>query len=395
MTISRDYKNVGVLAMCQALFMSGLSMQIILSGLVGAAIAEDKALATLPISAVIIASTLTTIPASLLMKRIGRRAGFILGALIGLTGAAVACYALIISSFWLFCFGMFIFGINAGFAQYYRFAAADVAQDHFKSRAISWVISGGIVAALLGPELAKRTHDLAAGTPFVGAYAAIAGLAIAVMVLLSFLDIPLPDEAERLESGRPLGTIVRQPALIVAVLVGMIGYGVMSLLMTATPLAMVGNGFVISDATFVIQWHLVGMFAPAFFTGHLIQRFGVVRVMLGGTVLLAVAIISALAGTDLVHYWLALFALGLGWNFTFIGASTLLTETYEPAERGKVQALNDFMVFGTVALASLTSGTILYFLDWNAVNFAAIGPISVAVLAAFWLRLKRRAEQVA
>ena len=229
----------------------------------------------------------------------------------------------------------------------------------------------------------------------MGAYAAIAGLAIAVMVLLSFLDIPLPDEAERLESGRPLGTIVRQPALIVAVLVGMIGYGVMSLLMTATPLAMVGNGFVISDATFVIQWHLVGMFAPAFFTGHLIQRFGVGRVMLGGTVLLAVAIISALSGTDLVHYWLALFALGLGWNFTFIGASTLLTETYEPAERGKVQALNDFMVFGTVALASLTSGTILYFLDWNAVNFAAIGPISVAVLAALWLRLKRRAEQVA
>ncbi len=393
MGVSGDHKNVGVLAACQALFMTGLSMHIILSGLVGAAIAEDKALATLPISAVVIASTLTTIPASLLMKRIGRRAGFMLGTLIGLAGASVACYALYLSSFWLFCFGMFIFGMNAGFSQYFRFAAADVVPDNFKSRAISWVISGGIVAALLGPELAKRTHGLIGDTPFLGAFAVIAGLAIAGTFLLAFLDIPVPDEAERRESGRPLGIIARQPALIVAILVGMIGYGVMSLLMTATPLAMVGNGLVIGDATFVIQWHMVAMFAPAFFTGGLIHRIGVVRVMLGGTVMLAAAVAIALSGTEIVHFWLALFALGLGWNFTYVGASTLLTETYQPAERGKVQALNDFMVFGTVALASLTSGSILYFLDWGAVNLAAIGPIAVAVIAALWLRLKRRAEQ--
>lgn len=395
MTLSRDYKNVGILAACQALFMSGMSMQIILGGLVGATIAEDKALATLPISAVVIASTLSTIPASLLMKRIGRRAGFILGNLLGLTGAAIASYALTISSFWLFCFGMFIFGMNAGFSSYLRFAAADVSAASFRSRAISWVVSGGIVAALLGPELAKRSHDLFPATPFLGAFVVLCGLVIAGMALMAFLDIPPPGEDERLESGRSLSTIVRQPALIVAVVVGMIGYGVMNLLMTATPLAMVGHGFIISDATFVIQWHMVAMFAPAFFTGTLIQRIGVVRVMLGGTVMLGCAIVSALSGADLVHYWLALFALGLGWNFTYIGASTLLTETYEPAEMGKVQALNDFMVFGTVALASLTSGTILYFLDWNAVNYAAIGPISVAVLAALWLRLKRRAQQAA
>lgn len=395
MALTRDHKNVGILAMCQGLFMSGMSMQIILSGLVGASLAEDKALATLPISAVVIASTLATIPASLLMKRIGRRAGFIWGALIGLAGASIASYALIISSFWLFCFGMFIFGMNAGFSQYFRFAAADTAADHFKSRAISWVISGGIVAALLGPELAKRTHDLFSGTPFLGAYAAIAGLTIGVMVLLAFLDIPLPDEAERLQSGRPLAVIARQPALIVAILVGMIGYGVMSLLMTATPLAMVGNGFVIGDATFVIQWHMVAMFAPAFFTGGLIQRIGVVRVMLAGTVMLGAAVGFALSGTEIFHFWLALFALGLGWNFTYVGASTLLTETYATAERGKVQALNDFMVFGTVALASLTSGSILYYLDWDAVNLAAIGPIAVAATAALWLRLKRRAAQAA
>ncbi len=336
MALSRDHKNVGILAMCQGLFMSGMSMQIILSGLVGASLAEDKALATLPISAVVIASTMATIPASLLMKRIGRRAGFIWGALFGLAGASIASYALTISSFRLFCVGMFIFGVNAGFSQYFRFAAADTSADHFKSRAISWVISGGIVAALLGPELAKRTHDLAAGTPFLGAFAAIAGLMIAVMALLAFLDIPIPDESERLQSGRPLAVIVRQPALIVAILVGMIGYGVMSLLMTATPLAMVGNGFVIGDATFVIQWHMVAMFAPAFFTGTLIQRIGVVRVMLGGTVMLGAAVVFALSGTEIVHFWLALFALGLGWNFTYVGASTLLTETYAPDERGTV-----------------------------------------------------------
>jgi len=393
MMLSRDYKNVGVLALCQALFMSAMSMQIILGGLVGATIADDRAFATLPISAVVIASMLSTIPASLLMKRIGRRTGFIIGNLIGLTGIAIACYALTISSFALFCVGMFVFGMNAGFSSYFRFAAADIVPAHFKSRAISWVVSGGIVAALLGPELAKHSHDLFPATPFLGAYVAISGLVFVSMSLLAFLDIPPPKDEDRLESGRPMGIITRQPALIVAILVGMIGYGIMNLLMTATPLAMVGHSFNIDDATFVIQWHMVAMFAPALFTGIVIQRIGVVRVMLGGTVMLGTAVVFALTGEDISHYWMALFALGLGWNFTYVGASTLLTETYSPAERGKVQALNDFMVFGTVALASLTSGTILYFLDWGAVNIAAIGPICIAAMAALWLRLKRRTEQ--
>lgn len=395
MANSRDYKNVGVLAACQALIRTGMSIQIILSGLVGAALAGDKALATVPVTAVIIASTLAAFPASMLMKRIGRRAGFLWGALIGGVGGAVACYALYISSFWLFCLGMAGFGVSGGFSMFYRFAAADVAEVHFKSRAISWVVAGGIIAALIGPEIAKRTHDLFTGTPFLGAFAAIVVLSVVVMVLLVFLDIPLPSEAERHEKGRPIRVIVRQPALIVAVLVGMIGYGVMSLLMTATPLAMVDHGFIINDAAFVIQWHMVGMFGPAFFTGNLINRFGVVRVMLAGTILLTIATITALAGETIVHYWVSLFALGLGWNFTYVGASTLLTETYETSELNKVQALNDFMVFGTVAVASFASGTILHYLDWQAVNIAAIGPIGVAVLAALWLRLKRRAEQAA
>ncbi len=393
MAISRDHWNVGILASSQAVFVTGQSMLIILSGLVGAAIADDKALATLPVSAVVIATTLTTIPASLLMNRIGRRAGFLVGALLGLVGAAVASYALVLSHFWLFNFGTFLVGMFAGFAQYYRFAAADVAEPDFKARAISWVIAGGVVAAFLGPQLAQGTHDLVGGIPFLGSYMVVGGLAIVSMALIVCLDIPLPALSERRKGGRPLGTIARQPALVVAILVGMIGYGTMSLLMTATPLAMVGHGFLISDASFVIQWHMVAMFAPAFFTGNVIQRFGVVRVMLVGVIMLGAAVTAALSGTQIVHFWLALFALGLGWNFTFVGASTLLTETYEPSERGKVQALHDFMVFGTVALASLTSGSILYFLDWRAVNLAAIPAIAIALVATVWLLAKRRAKQ--
>ena len=392
MTILRDHRNTGILASSQAVFVTGQSMLIILSGLVGAAIADNVALATLPVSTVVIATTLTTIPASLLMKRIGRRAGFLIGGAIGLAGAIVASYSLYIANFWLFSFGTFLMGVNTGFAQYYRFAAADAAEPRFKSRAISWVIAGGVIAAFAGPELAKRTHDLVGGTPFLGSYAVLGGLAILGLALVSRLKIPLPSAEERTTSGRPLGTIARQPALVVAVLVGMIGYGTMMLLMTATPLAMVGHGFAVGDAAFVIQWHMVAMFAPAFFTGALIQRLGVDRVMMVGTVMLAAAVVAALSGTKIFHFWVALFVLGLGWNFTFIGASTLLTETYAPAERGKVQALNDFLVFGTVTVASLTSGTILFFLDWRAVNFVAIPAIAVAMAVTLWLWRSRRAS---
>lgn len=390
MAISRDHKNVAVLATCQSLFATGQAMLIILSGLVGAAIAENKALATLPVSTVVIAAMLTTVPASLLMKRIGRRAGFMIGAFIGACGATLSVYAIYLSNFWLFSFATLIIGMYSGFAQYYRFAAADVAEEHFKSRAISWVISGGIIAAFAGPELARRTYDMFADTLFLGSYVVVAVLAVTAIGFLAMLDIPLPDTAERHQTGRPLAVIVEQSSLIVAIMVAMIGYGVMSLLMTATPLAMTGYGFKIGDVTFVIQWHVLAMFAPAFVTGALIHRFGAVWVMLSGTVLLAFAVAAALAGVGISNYLLALAALGMGWNFTFVAASSLLTETYEPAERAKVQALNDFTVFGTVALASLTSGAVLHFLDWRAVNIAAIAPIAIAMTGSLWLAVKRR-----
>jgi len=389
MRISRDHRNVAVLALCQALFITGQSMMFILAGLVGASLADEKALATLPISMIIIATALTTIPASLLMKRIGRKPGFMLGATCGIIGALIASYGIYQSSFWLFVLGTLTIGIYGGFAQYYRFAAADVAESHFRSKAISLVISGGIVAAFSGPLLTNYTFDISA-IPFLGSFITVAILAAIAIAMLSLIDIPRPDIAERTSSGRPLLEIIRQPELLAAIFVGMIGYSTMSLLMTATPLAMIGHGYMVHDASFVIQWHLVGMFAPAFFTGSLIVRFGVRKVMLSGVILLATAIIAALAGETVPHFWVALFALGLGWNFTFIGASSLLTETYHPDERAKVQALNDFTVFGTVALASLTSGALLHFFDWRTVNLAAIPVISLAGMAIIFLIIRRR-----
>jgi MFS family permease len=389
MQLSRDHRNVTVLALCQALFMTGQSMMFILAGLVGANLSEEKALATLPISAAIIATTLTTIPASLMMKRIGRKPGFLIGALFGMSGALIASYGIQQADFWIFVFGTTTIGMYGGFAQYYRFAAADVAEPNFKGKAISLVISGGIIAAFFGPFLTNYTFDINA-IPFLGSFVTLAILAAMAALILTLIDIPRPNIAERSSGGRPLITIVRQPELLAAIFVGVIGYSVMSLLMTATPLAMIAHGYMVHDASFVIQWHLIGMFAPAFFTGSLIVRFGVRKVLLSGTILLIGAIIAALVGKTVGHFWVALFAVGLGWNFTFIGASTLLTETYQPNERAKVQALNDFTVFGTVALASLTSGTILHFFDWRTVNLAAIPPITLAAAIIIFMIISNR-----
>jgi MFS family permease len=389
MRIIQEKRNVAVLAAGQALFMTGATMLIILSGLAGFALAEDKALATLPVSAVMIGNALTMIPASLLMERIGRRPGFIVGALIGAFGAAVAAAGTFVGNFPLFVLGNAFMGVYAGFAQYYRFAAADVASRNFKGTAISLVLAGGVVAALFGPELAKWSNGLIAATRFLGSYLVIAGLALAAAALLLLLDIPRLQEEEIREPGRPLQRIMLQPVFLVAVLVGMLGYGVTILMMTATPLAMAAYGHELDHAAFVIQWHTLAMFAPAFFTGSLIRRFGVLNVMLFGTALLAGCVVAALMGVDLAQFLVGLAALGLGWNFTFIGASTLLTEAYLPAERAKVQAANDFLVFGSVATASLLSGVLLDYFGWRVVNYLAI-PLLLATGATIMCLAKFR-----
>lgn len=382
------YKNVLILAACQALLFTGNVVLIALNGIVGYEFASDKSLATLPITTFVIGAAVATIPASLYMRRVGRRAGFMTGAALGALGAAIATYAVHIASFWLLCSGTALMGVYSAFGQYYRFAAADMATPEFKSKAISWVMAGGIAGGILGPESTKLTRDLA--TPeFIASYGALIGVAILALMLLALIDIPPLSQEQRKDKGRPLSRIMAQPVFIVAVLSATIGYGVMNLIMTATPLAMSHHHHPFNDAAFVIEWHVIGMFAPSFFTGSLINRFGVARIMLGGAILMTACVVIALADIALLNFWSALLLLGIGWNFLFVGGTTLLTEAYAPAERAKTQAANDFIVFSTVAASSLLSGSLLYHYSWQTVNYAALPFIVAVTLAILWFMLRR------
>lgn len=389
MTTAVEKRNVLILAAAQALFQSATVLVMTLSGLVGLALSPDKALATLPIAASILGTAAATVPASLLMKRIGRRPGFLVGTATGGLGGALAAAGIATSDFALFCLGNVLVGVYQAFAQYYRFAAADSASPAFRSRAISLVLAGGVVAAVAGPEIAKHTKDLAA-TTYLGSYLAMIALAALAAALLAFVRIPAPGADERREQGRPLIDIVRQPVFITALLGSVAGYAVMILVMTATPLAMVAHHHPVADAAFVIQWHVLGMFVPSFFTGSLIARFGVLPVMGTGIALLAGHVGIALTGVALLHFLSGLVLLGVGWNFLYVGGTTLLTEAYRPAERAKTQALNEFVIFGVVATASFASGGILHHLDWRWVNLGALPLLGIGAATLLWLAAQRK-----
>ena len=323
------------------------------------------------------------------MKRIGRRAGFTAGALTGMVGAGVCALALYLGNFWLFCFGAMVFGVYNAVAQYYRFAAADAVGADFKAKAISLVLAGGLVGGIVGPEVSKLTVDLLA-TRYLGAYLSLIGFLVLVVIVLRWIDIPVPTAAEHAEPGRPLAEIMVQPAFVVAVLGAAVGYGVMNLLMTATPLAMGLCGHPYSAAATVIGWHVIGMFGPSFFTGSLIKRFGVLQVMLAGAVLLYVCIAIALSGISIPHFWLALALLGVGWNFLYIGGTTLITEAGTPAERAKTQGANDLCIFIVMASSSFTSGVLLETNGWQMLNYLALPFITLAAAAVLWLFARRR-----
>ncbi len=382
-----------VIVLCQSLAMTGVTILIVVSALAGQMLAADKALATLPISLMFVGNAAMTIPASLLMKRFGRRVGFTVGALFGIAGALIGAWGLLAGSFAIFAAAGLVQGCYNAFWQYYRFAAAETVKPDYVSRAISFVLLGGILAAVIGPELAKGSAVLMDGARFAGSYLAVAGLAAVAVLSIQFIDIPPPGEEERSGVGRPLREIVAQPTFLLAVLAAMVGYGSMSFVMTATPLAMQGHAHSFSDTAFVIQWHALGMFLPSLFSGHLIRLFGTVRIILAGVVVNFAMIAVVLSGTGVFEYWLGLALLGIGWNFMFVGGSTLLTEVYAPAEKGKVQGLNDFLVFGTNAVASLSSGLINYWYGWSAVGYVVIAPLLAVFAVAFWLRLKRRSAQ--
>ncbi|MCH2395168.1 MFS transporter [Oceanibaculum sp.] len=382
-------KNVVILALCQALSMTGSSLVMTVSAIVGTMIAADKTMATLPLAFQMTAMMLTTIPASMAMKRFGRRAGFLFGILVGICGALLATFAIFERNFALLCTASCVMGIQMGFAQFYRFAAADTAKPDFKSKAISLVLAGGVIAAVLGPNLAKWARDLFDPVMFAGSYAAIAVLWLIPLVLLFFIDIPRPSVEERKQSGRPLVIIMRQPVFLVAIVSAIVAYAMMNMVMTSTPLAMLACGLEFEDAAFVIQWHVLGMYAPAFFTGSLIARFGVLNIMLAGAVLMLGCVAVNLSGQDITRFWLALVLLGVGWNFLFVGATTLLTETYVPAEKAKVQAANDFLVFGSVSISAFSSGMLQNAFGWDVVNTMAMPFLVVALCMVAWLRFLR------
>ena len=388
-------KNVAVLAICQGLLLINNSVLITINALAGHALADDKALATLPVTAYFVGSALTTMPISFLMKRYGRRAGFALGACFAIAGSAVCALAIYLKSFWLLCFGVLVLGAYFAAGQYYRFAAADSAPAVFKSTAISLVLAGGIVGGFIGPEASKLTKDIVAGHAFAGAYFTLILFALLSLLALRWLEIPPLSEAERKAAGRPLLAIARQPAFIVAVLSATIGYGVMSLIMTATPLAMVAGHHPFGDAAFVIQWHLIGMFAPSFFTGHLIRRLGLMTVMSSGVVLMLACVAIAMAGADVFNFWLALLLCGVGWNFMFVGATTLLTESHAPAERAKVQGLNDALIFTTLVVSSLASGALFSYQGWLMMNVVAVPFLVLAGAGMAWLAISRRRASAA
>lgn len=388
--MEKQVRNVLVLASTQATLQITGATMIAVTGLAGYALAADKSFATVPLTCYVLGSAITTIPASLLMKSVGRRAGFQIGSAFGMCGGALCSASILLASFWLLCAGMMVMGIYTAFGKYYRFAAADAARYDFKAKAISLTLAGGIVGGIVGPEMAKRTVELFADYPYLGSYLSLILICMLAMLVLTRLDIPKLAEHDLNEPGRPIGSIMRQPVFVVAVLASMLSYGIMNLMMTSTPLAMRAHDHHFNDAAFVLEWHLIGMYGPSFFTGSLINRFGVLNVILAGIALLFLAIVSALAGTALLNFWASLFMIGLGWNFMYVGGSALLTECYTPSERAKTQAAHDFLVFSTMAVSSMSSGMLLNKSGWHAVNYGAAPFLVLATAATLWLMWRRR-----
>jgi MFS family permease len=386
-----DRRNVFILAACQMLFGTGRSLLIATAPLVAYGLAEEKGLATLPTSLVVVGTALASIPAAMAMRRLGRRGGFVLGALCGAAGGALCAHAVFQADLWLFSLGAFLFGVFAGFAQLFRFAATDVAAPDYRSRAVSLVLAGGVVAAFAGPETAKIGKDLIASAPFAGGYFLLVAICLLSALVLMTLDIPRQTRAEREGPRRPLRQIMAQPVFIAATVAAMIAQGVMTLLMTATPIAMLHEHHQFDDTALVIEWHIFAMFAPGFFAGQLVDRFGEVRIIHAGIVLQLICVAVALSGYGVVEFWLANVLLGLGWCLSFTAATTLTTYAYTPSERDHTQGATNFIASTFVALLSLSSGALVHYFGWMWVNLGAVPLLLLASAVTFWYSAKPRA----
>ena len=380
-------RNVFILATCQMLFGSSRLLLIATASVIAWGMGY-KALATMPAALVIVGTAIATMPASMLMRVTGRRLGFMIGAGIGALSGVMVLLAIVRNNFWLLCAATLTYGVYAAFGQYYRFAAADTAPQDFRSKAISLVLTGGVVAAFVGPYLAKSGQNLVTAE-FMGSYLFLIGLTVLTALVLIFLDIPNLTPSERAAAQRPLSRIMMQPVFIAATLAATMGQGVMNLLMTAIPIAMLEADFQFIDTAFVISWHSFGMFGPGFVTGSLIKRFGEVRIILTGVVLQIVCIGVALSGEGVMEFWLAMLLLGVGWNFAFTGGTSLLTTAHNPAERAKTQGAMSVINYAFVAVVSLSSGALLHFFGWEWVNLSSIPLLVVAALAILWFALSR------
>ncbi len=383
-------RNVFVLAAAQALAGGNTTVIVTTGGIVGAMLAPDKGLATLPITLMVIGMWLGTLPIGALAKPYGRRFALQAGSAMGVLSGLICCVALLQGLFWLFLLGAFCSGVYGASHQSYRFAAADTASESFRPKAVSWVLAGGVLSAVIGPQLIIFTKDFWPPYLFAVTFLGQAALALMAALVLVFVKIPRPPAADNKSGGRPLGQIVRAPRFITAAVCGAASYGMMNLVMTSTPLAMLACDHSVTDATLGLQWHVLAMYIPSFFTGSLIGRFGIDRIVILGLTLIFGSAVVALSGITLWHFWTVLVLLGVGWNFAFIGATTMVTQCHTPAERNKVQAFNDFLVFGSMALGSFSSGQLLARFGWAAVNEVVFPAVLAAAALLIWRRMRER-----
>ncbi|WP_412776355.1 MFS transporter [Thalassospira lucentensis] len=383
-------RNIMFLSLCVALSASAMSLIFTVAAVIGYSLATDKSLSTLPIAFMMIAMMAMTAPSAMVMAKFGRRFGFWMGSGIAMLGALSGMGAVYYSNFWLLCVACACIGAGNAIAMQYRFAAAEAAPPEFRARAISYTMLGGLASAFIGPNLASFARDWFETVPFLGTFVALIGLQVLLIIAIGQLRLPDARGVKHVEPARALKTVLGQPAIIIAIFAGALGYAVMSFVMTATPLAILDCDYVFGDAAFIIQWHVVGMYAPGFFTGNLIKRFGALKVIQAGAILNFVCLAVALSGEDLLaNFWVSLVILGIAWNFMFVGATTFLTENYRPSEQARVQAINEFVVFGTVAIGSLSAGTIYAASGWITLLYSAALPVGLVLLVVSVYALRR------
>jgi len=377
-----------LLSVAQGLFLTNNVTFIAINGLVGLSLAPENWMATLPVMGYVVGGALSTGLVAKSQQRFGRKGSFQLGLLVALLSAALGAFAVLSQSFWLLVTATLVAGYYSANGQLYRFAAAELCKPDYREKAVSLVMAGGLIGAIIGPNLAIQTKNLF-GIPFAGAYVALMGVAVLSMVVMSKIEFPPAPVAKADDAfGRPLGEIMRQPVFFIAALAAAMGYGVMNLLMAATPLAMQVCGIPFEDTAWVLQWHVIGMFAPGFLTGHLIKRFGVLTIMGVGVLLNIGCIAVALSGVDLHQFLLALFMLGVGWNFLFTGSTTLSMQAYTPQEKNRAQAAINFCVFATMAVTSFASGALVTTQGWVWLNWGSLLPVTLTGAGLVWLKIK-------